>query len=78
MTLPVGTPVERTESRISDFEQFLINQPGVDKVAAVIGTDKTSSTESEEGEHTAKMTVTLKRASSVIVQEEKVIKAIRR
>jgi len=77
ITLPVGTPVEKTESRISAIEDYLVNLNGVNKVAAVIGTDKTTNTESEEGEHTAKLTVTMKRASSVIKQEERMIRDIR-
>ena len=75
--LPVGTPVEKTEKRILDVEKFLADQQGVNKVAAVIGTDKTTNTESEEGEHTAKLTVTMKRASNVITEEERLIKSIR-
>ncbi|UCE06938.1 MAG: efflux RND transporter permease subunit, partial [bacterium] len=77
ITLPVGTPVEKTDERVLDVQKFLNDQRGVDKVAAVIGTDKTTNTESEEGEHTAKLTVTMKRASSVIVAEERLIKNIR-
>lgn len=77
ITLPVGTPVEKTDERILEIQNFLTAQEGVNKVAAVSGTDKTANTSSEEGEHTAKITVNLKRASSVIVQEERLISKIR-
>ena len=76
--MPVGTPVERTDRRTLDIQDFLMQQPAVVKVASVAGTDKTASTQSEEGEHTAKLTVTLKRASSVVQEEESVIATIRR
>jgi len=76
--MPVGTPVERTDARTVGIQEFLMQQPAVAKVAAVSGTDKTASTESEEGEHTAKLTVTLKRASSVVQEEDDVITTIRR
>ena len=52
MTFPVGTPVEQTDERIVRIQDYLIGLPGVKKVASVSGTDKTASTESEEGEHT--------------------------
>ena len=77
VTLPVGTPVERTDERIAEIQNFLAAQEGVNKVAAVSGTDKTANSSSEEGEHTAKLTVNLKRASSVIKQEERLISTIR-
>jgi HAE1 family hydrophobic/amphiphilic exporter-1 len=76
-TLPVGTPVERTDERIVDIQNFLVDHPDVDQVAAVIGTDKTTNTETEEGEHTAKITVTLNRKGNIITQEERLIETIR-
>ncbi|MEE9170472.1 MAG: efflux RND transporter permease subunit [bacterium] len=77
ITMPVGTPVERTVERSIPVEEFLINEKGVEKVAMVAGTDKTANASSEEGEHTAKLTVRMRRASSVIVQEEELIKRVR-
>ncbi len=61
LTFPVGTPVEQTDARIARIQGYLMDLPGVKKVASVSGTDKTASTESEEGEHTSKITVTLSR-----------------
>jgi HAE1 family hydrophobic/amphiphilic exporter-1 len=46
-------------------------------VATVVGIDKKESTKTDEGENTAKLTVTLARASSVITEEERLIKQIR-
>lgn len=77
LTLPVGTPAEKTDKRVEAVQAFINNQEGVDRVATVVGTDKTETTDTEQGEHTAKLTVTLKRASSVLVTEEKLIKNIR-
>jgi HAE1 family hydrophobic/amphiphilic exporter-1 len=78
LTLPVGTPAEKTDTRVAPIQQFISSQEGVDKVASVIGIDKKESTNTDEGEHTAKLTVTLKRASSVITEEERIIKSIRK
>jgi multidrug efflux pump subunit AcrB len=77
LSLPVGTPAERTDERIMPVQDFIVAQQGVAKVATVVGIDKTESTNTDEGEHTAKLTVTLQRASSVLVTEEKLIKQIR-
>ena len=77
VTLPVGTPVERTDAQVLAIAGWLETEPGVSKVATVSGTDKTANASSEEGEHTSKITVRLKRASSVIVAEEKLIASIR-
>lgn len=74
---PVGTPVEKTDERSLEIQKQLADYEGVEQVAAVSGADKASTQSSEEGEHTAKLTVTLRRASSLVVQEEKLINQIR-
>jgi len=77
VTLPVGTPVEKTDQRILPIYKFLEKQTGINKIAIVSGTDKSSTAGSEDGEHTSKLTVTLKRSSSVLVEEERLINAVR-
>ncbi|MFC2088605.1 efflux RND transporter permease subunit [Calditrichota bacterium] len=77
LTLPVGSPAEQTDERVLPIQEFISGQQGVAKVASVIGVDKSESTNTDEGEHTAKLTVTIKRASSVIGTEEQLIKSIR-
>jgi len=61
VTLPVGTPVEKTDQKVAEIQAFIMRQPGVKKVASASGTDITANSNSEEGEHTAKITVTLNR-----------------
>jgi len=77
LTLPVGSPAERTDERVAPIQKYLSEQDGVLKIASVIGVDKSESTNTDEGEHTAKFTITIKRTSSVIVEEERLIKTIR-
>jgi multidrug efflux pump subunit AcrB len=77
LTFPVGTPVETTDSRSLVIQESISQKRGVGMVAAVSGTDKTANQSSEEGEHTAKLTVTMERASSVVQEEEKLIDQIR-
>ena len=59
LTLPIGTPVETTAAVISPIEQMILANPDVQKVSTVAGVDLTKVTDSESGEHTAKITVTL-------------------
>lgn len=77
ITMPVGTPVERTVERSAPVEEYLMNDPAVAQVAMVAGTDRTSNSSSEEGEHTSKLTVQMRRASSVIEPEEQLIRRVR-
>jgi multidrug efflux pump subunit AcrB len=77
LTLPVGTPAERTDERVAAIQEYISSQEGVARVATVVGTDKTETTDTEQGEHTARMTVSLTRASSVQATEERLITDIR-
>jgi len=77
LTLPVGSPAERTDERVEPIQKYVSEQDGVLKIASVIGVDKSESTNTDEGEHTAKFTITITREGSVIDEEERLIKIIR-
>jgi len=77
LTLPVGTPAEGTDVRVAPIQDYVSSLPGVAKIASVIGIDKKESTNTDEGEHTAKFTITLKRGESILVEEERAISSIR-
>ncbi len=77
LTLPVGTPVEKTVVTITPIEQMILQNGEVEKIATVAGVDLTQVSNSEAGEHTAKITVTLKPSRDVASQEERVIEQIR-
>ena len=77
LTLPVGSPAEKTDERVLPIQQYISEQDGVLKIASVVGVDKSESTNTDDGEHTAKFTISIKRAGSVIAEEEKLIKTIR-
>ncbi|OQY27992.1 MAG: hypothetical protein B6244_08590 [Candidatus Cloacimonetes bacterium 4572_55] len=76
-TLPVGTPIEQTDERVTDIESIIKNQETVRAVSTVVGSDKTGSSSSEEGEHTAKLTVLMNPAENIMAEEEKLIGQIR-
>jgi multidrug efflux pump subunit AcrB len=77
LTLPVGTPAERTDERVRPIQEFIEKLDGVRKVASVIGIDKKESTNTDEGEHTAKLTVSLERVGNIKKAEERLISEIR-
>ncbi len=78
LTLPIGTPVEKTDERVALVQADIEKIDGVLKVASVSGTDKSAASDSEEGEHTAKLTVTINKDGNLEAMEEHVIKDIRR
>ena len=78
LKLPVGTPVEKTDQRVLPIQEKIEKIPGVARVAAVCGTDKSATSDSEEGEHTAKLTVTLKQAPNIAVREERISREVRK
>ncbi|MBN2423766.1 MAG: efflux RND transporter permease subunit [Calditrichaceae bacterium] len=77
LTLPIGTPVEKTDERIQPIQEQIAGIEEVFQIASVSGTDKSAASESEEGEHTARLTVTLKPTRNLEGAEESVIAEIR-
>ena len=57
LSMPVGTPLERTQETVSDVESKVLNEPGVARIATVVGVDKTSISTSDQGEHTSRVTI---------------------
>ncbi len=78
VNLPVGTPVEQTDARILPIQEELMQDRAVAKIASVAGADITSNATGEEGEHTAKITVTVDRSvGNLIEQEDALISRLR-
>ena len=77
ITLPVGTPIETTYQRVMPVEEYIKSQPEVTTVATVIGTDKTSTASSEEGENFSKITVNMIHSGNIVESEEILIDQIR-
>ena len=77
MRLPIGTPVEETDSRIAPIAQKIAAMPGVAKVASVAGTDKSATSDSDEGENTAKLTVTIHPGLDYESTEKHLVRRIR-
>ncbi|MEJ2052784.1 MAG: efflux RND transporter permease subunit, partial [Calditrichaceae bacterium] len=77
ITLPIGTPVEKTDERVLPIAEAIKKLPGINKVAMSSGTDKTATTDTDKGEHTSRITVTLDAKRDLEDAEIKAISAIR-
>ncbi len=60
ITLPVGTPLERTAMVARVVEDEALRHDEVERIATAIGTENTATSSSEEGEHTARVTVRIR------------------
>lgn len=74
--MPAGTPIEQTALVMADLETAIDTSPYVNRFATVVGTEKGATSDADEGEHTARMTVVLQ-PETTRGQEEEVINDIR-
>ena len=58
-----GTPLERTAARLKQAEEEVRKLPEVEWVATTVGVEADADRAADEGEHTAHLTVSLKRAA---------------
>lgn len=78
LTYPVGTPLEQTAENISHIENMARSVPEVTRVSTVIGVERKSTTStSEEGEHTARITASLDEGGNLIARENRAMTDIR-
>jgi len=77
VALPVGTPLDNTVARISAYEAQLLSLQDVASVHARVGMDETSVRETQEGEHTARLTVTLSPSASPSDEDQRMEEARR-
>ena len=60
VTLPIGTPLERTGEIAEQIDQVVRAQPDVERTAVTVGAEESASTSIEAGEHSARLTVRMK------------------
>ena len=60
LTLPVGTPIERTGAMAARLDRSVLAQPEVERTALTVGAEEGASAAIDAGEHTARLTVKLK------------------
>jgi multidrug efflux pump subunit AcrB len=76
VTLPIGTPIERTAQVADRIDQVVRAQPEVERTAITVGVEEGSNTAIDGGEHTARLTVRLL-AGSTPEEEIALIERIR-
>ncbi|MDP3069817.1 MAG: efflux RND transporter permease subunit [Opitutaceae bacterium] len=60
VTLPIGTPLERTAEVVAQIDDAVRVQPEVERTALTVGAEEGASTSISAGEHTARLSVKLK------------------
>jgi multidrug efflux pump subunit AcrB len=76
VTLPIGTPIERTGEMTDRIDKVVLAQAEVLRTAVTVGAEEGASTSIEAGEHTAQITVKMKAGASA-EQEGALIDRIR-
>ncbi|MBI4531093.1 MAG: efflux RND transporter permease subunit, partial [Candidatus Latescibacteria bacterium] len=74
----VGTPIETTDRTMRQIETTLMGHPDIQRVASIAGVEKSTTTSSDEGEHTGKIIVTLNGGGNLVALEDRVIDRLRR
>ena len=79
VALPVGTPLERTESVLAPIEKAILEEKEhIRSLILTVGYDASNSQRSDEGEHTAAFKLLLERSRDGAVLEEEVTERLRR
>ncbi|MEK7465801.1 MAG: efflux RND transporter permease subunit [Planctomycetota bacterium] len=77
VSLPVGTPIERTDAEVSALEKAILATPGVARVVSAVGVEDDANRRESEGENTARIRVALKPADDLEAAERQVLLALR-
>jgi HAE1 family hydrophobic/amphiphilic exporter-1 len=75
--LPVGTPIESTVKEVRRLDDVLSSHPEIAHVYTTVGADRRADTASDEGEHTARMRVTLRPGGDMAIREQQVMSSLR-
>jgi len=76
LAMPVGTPLLHTATVTATAEQVAIGLAAVERVATTVGSDGTATSSSDEGEHTARVTVYLQ-SGTPPQTEDQIVEALR-
>lgn len=60
LTLPIGTPLERTGEVAAKIDEMVRPQGEVERTAVTVGAEESATTSVDAGEHTARLTVKMK------------------
>lgn len=77
LRLPVGTPLDRTVSAVSQIEEDVRQLDEVEAVYAAIGSERRADSRPDEGEHSARLLVQLRPGGDLERREAAAVEAIR-
>jgi hydrophobic/amphiphilic exporter-1 (mainly G- bacteria), HAE1 family len=77
LALPVGRPLSSTDVVASRVEAIALAHPEVQSVYAQVGADARADARADEGEHTARLRVTVKPSGNMAAVEERVMEDLR-
>lgn len=78
LRFPVGTPLKRTLKHTEVIEALLQKIPTIESFTSVLGVEKSEIQNSDKGEHTASLTLQLKKSSNIQASELQTIQQIRK
>jgi HAE1 family hydrophobic/amphiphilic exporter-1 len=79
VALPIGTPLEKTDEVAREVEAVVRKVAGVElrSLSTVVGAEAAASRESDEGEHSARLTLTLTEGGNLREREERLLQRLR-
>ncbi len=77
VSLPVGTPIDKTDSILKPYEDRLADIPEIQTFFCRIGVEKDSYARADEGEHAARIGIILKESDDILDAEQSAIDQIR-
>jgi HAE1 family hydrophobic/amphiphilic exporter-1 len=77
LTLPVGTRLDETSALARRVEQALVGHPDVERVATLVGRDEDDLDASDQGDHTAELTVVVGASDNVEAAEARALASVR-
>lgn len=75
--LAVGTPVEKTDQYLQPIAAEIRKFPDIEQVILASGVERDALSNSDEGDHTGKITIRIKPGSEIPVREEAAIESVR-
>ena len=77
VSLPVGTPLDRTVAAVTHAQNEIRLHPDVESVYAAIGTEGRADSRPDEGEHSARILVTLREGGDIERRQREAIETLR-
>ena len=77
LALPVGTPLSRTAELVSEVEAKLQGNPDIEHLHSIIGTEQSADSRADEGEHTARLMISLAGDHDLELREEALMSVVR-